>query len=107
VGHVTIEHAETYALVALAQNKFPHPTFGSQPAKLATVSSRAMPAQTCPACNTRAPRLLDQSSLSAYVNYHQCDTCRHIWLSRKVDASFVGHVTPLEDSKRRAPHGKP
>ena len=54
-----------------------------------------MPTRSCPACDCPAPRLLDEISTSALVNYFICDACRHVWTTSKQNGSLVHHVTPL------------
>jgi hypothetical protein len=53
-----------------------------------------MPVQPCPACAQPTPRLLDETSKSAHVNYYRCD-CGHIWTTSKETGDVVTHVTPL------------
>ena len=34
---------------------------------------------TCPECGAPAPRLLQESSRDAFVNYYRCDQCGTVW----------------------------
>ena len=50
----------------------------------------------CPACNTVTPKLLDETSKGAYVNYYRCGSCGHVWTTTKDGSEIVQHVTPLK-----------
>jgi len=55
-----------------------------------------MPNRPCPNCGAETKRLLDFTSLaSTEVNYYRCDTCGHVWTTKKDDSEPLRHVTPL------------
>jgi hypothetical protein len=54
-----------------------------------------MPTLACPACTTLTPRLLENCSQDASVNYYRCPSCSHVWTVGKDDPTLIRHVTPL------------
>ena len=54
----------------------------------------------CPACGLATPRLLDESSKTASVNYYRCEGCGHVWSAKKEDGVVVKHITPLVHANR-------
>ena len=61
---------------------------------------RSMLTLPCPACAKPTPRLLDESSKGATVNYYRCE-CGHIWTISKATGKLVSHVTPLTTNKKQ------
>jgi len=59
-----------------------------------------MPTLPCPACAKPTPRLLDESSKEAVVNYYRCE-CGHIWTISKTTGKLVAHVTPLTKAAKK------
>ena len=52
----------------------------------------------CPACPSHAPPVfLAVTSSDAFVNYHRCPDCGHVWSTTKDDGAFLKHVTPLRE----------
>ena len=52
-----------------------------------------MPLQSCPACDRPAPRFLEGASSTAFVDYHLCEGCRHIWTTLRDTGALYTHVT--------------
>src|SRR5687768_8569337 len=68
------------------------------------ILAATLPTLVCPVCTKPTPRLLEESSKGAVVNYYRC-RCGHIWTVSKRDGSLVSHVTPLPSSRK--PSKKP
>jgi hypothetical protein len=54
-----------------------------------------MPVLSCPNCTAMAPRELE-ASRNAFVNYHRCVECGHVWTTDKQTGAILTHVTPLK-----------
>ena len=58
----------------------------------------------CPNCEKTLLELLNMSR-DAYVDYHSCLTCGHIWTTLKGSGEVVGHVTkPTIATQRPSPN---
>ena len=44
-----------------------------------------MDTYSCPHCDERMGRWLEETSRDTYVNYYRCDACGHVWNVSKDD----------------------
>ena len=56
----------------------------------------------CPACTWATPERLENASNHAFVDFHRCSKCGHVWTASKGTGETFRHVSPLADRPRPA-----